>query len=372
MFQYKVYWMDDTDPWQVKSNLAAARKKFGECDWVRFCDDTHENAGEAYKNLVSLLCLPPVFDPGRVVYCYGAPLKKSSAEFHAKLIKVFEKIPPNVCMMIIARPDRGTILYKGVKAMEKTKAEEAFELNKTNAIDWIVVQASKLKLTIDKQACMMLADITDFSPAKIQNELIKLQWFAPDKIISGRVVSMGASSPNRTDVKDLGEYILNHNAEEAHEYLQRLLDRGEPPIKICGFLQDWITRLAIAQSGNCNFEAIKNDVTELKKWQASDEEESKYETIDDDKWGHYCRRKGESVPFFANPKSMFYPCDSLRKSGNPPGWAYDGLMRMYALQLSLRAEDVDKNKAMHEFVANLILTGKKEEVSNARDRDNNQ
>lgn len=376
MFQNKVVWLDDTDPWLFRAKLDSARKKFADCDWVRYADDIYDSQSDAFKSLVSLLCLPPMFDAGRVVYCYGVPLKKSSAEFHAKLVKEFDKIPSNVCFILIARPDRGTILYKGVKALEEkkqAKAEEAFELNKSNAIDWIVAQASKLQLTIDKQACMMLADITNFSPAKIQNELIKLRWFAPDGAVSSRVVEMGASSPSRTDVKDLGDFILNHDSGSAHEYLQRLLDRGEPPIKICGFLQDWIMRLAIAQSGNCNFEAIRNDVTELKKWQSSEEdEESRYETVDDEKWGHFSRRKGESVPMFANPKSMFYPCDGLRRSGNPQGWAYDGLMRMYALQMALRAEDVDKTKVMHEFVATLISTGQKEEVSNAGNRDNDQ
>lgn len=372
-FQNKVYWMDDTDPWVVKDKLAQIRKKYPDSDWVKFNDDVYETQVLAFKALVGLICEAPMFDPARIVYTYAMPFRKSSADLHPRLVKNFASIPDNVCLIIIARPDKQSILYKGVKALEAEKqgrAEEAFELSKTNAIDWITAQAAKIKLAIDKQSCMMLADATDFSPSSIQNELIKLRSVAPDGVVSPRIVQMSACSPLRADVKELGQFILNHNEESSHEYLQRLLELGEPPIKICGYLQDWVRKLALAESAQCNYEVLRVEVAELKKWKASndDDGDSKYETVDDEKWGKFVRRKGETVPMFANPKALYYSCDELHRSGNKPGWAYDAMDRMFDLQMVLRSDDADKNKAMHNYVADL-MSGAKKEADDGGDND---
>lgn len=352
----KVWWMDDSDLLLVKSKLDAARQKYSDYDWVRFTDDSYANLDEAYKNLVNMICMRSPFSPGKIVYCYGLPLKKQAADFHTLLAKDLARIPENICFIIIARPDKGSSLYKATKALveeKQAKLEEAFELTKTNAVDWIMAQASALKLTIDKHACMMLADLTDFSPAKIQNELLKFQSLVTDGMISVRIVAMAGFGHGTTDVKELAQFILKDDGDSAHEYLQRLLDRGEPPIKICGYLQDWITRLAIAQSAKCNFEAIRNDVAELRKWQKDDKKDS-YESVYDEKWGHFSRWKGESAPMFANSNSLFYSCKELREANKPINWAYDALYRMGVLQEQLRKDAADEVKLMHRFISSLI------------------
>lgn len=350
IFKNKVYWLDDTDLWLARSKIAAAREKYPECEWVRYRDDTYKDMEDAYRNLVSCIGTFPMFTEGKIVYCYGIPLKKAAGEYHQSLAKEFGRIPDNVCFMIIARPDRGSSLYKAAKT--HGQADEPFELGKTNAVAWITEQAELVKLKIDKQSCQILADLTDFSPAKIQQELEKLKFIAPDGMVSPRLIGMSGFGDGSCDVKDLGTYILNNDGEKAHEYLQRLLDRGEPPIKICGFLQDWLNRLAMAQSVGCNFDMMRADVAGLKKWQSDkeDDDSRKYESVDDGKWGHFSRRRGSAIPMFANSNSLFHSCSELSAADKGPNWAYDALYRMYRLQIRLRTGG-DEVKAMHQFLS---------------------
>lgn len=352
----KVYWMDDTDHFAVKAKMESGRKKYVDYDWIRFRDDVYENLDEAFTSLLSILSSASMFSAGRIIYCYGVPFRKRTAEYHPKLIKELERIPDNVCLIIIARPDRVLSLYKACKSLGK--AEDPFELNKSNVLDWVNAQAKILGITVDKQAAMMLADGTGFNPGMIQAELEKLSCLTSDAHISPRIVSMGGFSNGAADVKELGQFILKNDGESAHEYLQRLLDKGEPAIKICGYFEDWLTRFAIAQAGNCNYEAIKNEVAELKKWENSDEKDKHgnavYEVAEDEKWDRFRRRKGETVPMYANPKSLWYSCQELRDSGRGPNWAYDSLYKMGLLQESLRSEDKDEGRLLHRFISSLM------------------
>ncbi len=352
----KVYWMDDTDQLAVKAKLESGRKKYPDYEWVRFRDDVYDKPDDAFKALLGMLTSISPFVPGMIIYSYGVPFKKNSGDYHPRLAKELEFISPNVCFMVIARPDRGSTLYKAAKALGK--AEEPFDLTKSNAVDWITAQGQILGLKVDKQACMMLADMTNFNPGIIQNELTKLGNIVDDNHISLRVVEMAGFSNATTDVKELAQFILKNQGESAHEYLQRLLDRGEPPIKICGYFEDWITRLAIAQAGNCNYEAIKNEVTELKKWENSDKKDKHgnavYELADDEKWGRYYRRDGETVAMYANPKSLWHSCQELKEAGRGANWAYDALYKMGQLQEALRSEDKDETRLMHRFISSLM------------------
>jgi len=352
----RVYWMDDTDQLAVKAKLESGRKKYTDFDWIRFREDAYDSQDEAFKALLSMLSSATMFSPGIIIYTFGVPFKKNSGDYHPRLVKELERLAPTVCFIVIARPDRGSTLYKAAKALGK--AEEAFDLTKANAVDWITAQGQILGLKVDKPACMMLADMTDFNPGLIQNELQKLGNLTEDGHISLRVVEMGSFGSGTTDVKELAQFILKNEGERAHEYLQRLLDRGEPAIKICGYFEDWITRLAIAQAGNCNFEAIKNKVAELKKWESSDKKDKHgnalYEVVDDDRWGRYSRRDGETVAMYSNPKSLWYSCQELREAGRGPNWAYDALYKMGQLQEALRSEDKDEWRLMHRFISSLM------------------
>jgi len=347
--------MDDTDIIAVQEKLADGRKKYCDFDWFKFNEALHPSISEAYKSLISDLCTSSIFSPGKIVYCYGVPFKKSSSEYHSKLVKAIAKIPENVCFIVIARVEKSSILYKGLKALEaknQARVDEPLNLDKSNARDWIKVQASKLNINIDETACGALADICAFSPAKIQNELRKLREIAIDNTIPTSLIETSGFGEGQSDIRDLGEAIIHDNGIKAHEYLQRLLDKGEPALKICGFLQDWITKLAIAQSAKGNFESIRNVISEFKKWEKDDSDNR--ETIEDERWGHFSRLKGESVPMYNNPNALYYSCKELRESKKKANWAYSALGMMGKLQERLRKGGIDESKLLHAFVADLI------------------
>lgn len=357
--------MDDADQWEATRKLESGKLKYADCDWIRFIEDAYPSQDYAFKELVSLICIPPTFTPGKVIYCYGVPFKKNAAEYHQKLAKEFERIPENVTFMIISKPERISSLYKMAQAMEKkklAKVEEPLELSKSNAIEWIQSQGQKIGLTIDKSACMSLADLADMNPGRIQHELEKYKHLVSDGIVSPRTIEMAGAGFGRVDIKELGDFILKDEAGAAHEFLQRLLDRGEPGIKICGYLQDWINRLCIAQAAECNFESIRNVLAELKTWEPSSEE-AIYETIYDEKWGKITRRKGETAPMFNNPNSLYYSCKALKESNKGSQWASGGIMKMFRVQHGLRAEGASATKILHEFVAELIGRPKNENAA---------
>ena len=353
----KFYWMDDADQFSVKAKLESGRKKYADYDWVRFRDDVYDSTEDAFKSLASMLTSVSFFTPGKIIYCYGIPFKKNAGEYHQRLSKEIRRAANKVCFIIISKPDRVSSLYKTAK--EIGKVEEPFELNKTNAVDWITVQANHLGLKIEKHACMMLADITDFNPGRIQNELLKLEPLAIDGIIPIRIVEEACTGNGTTDVKELAQFILKNEGRSVHEYLQRLLDRGEPAIKICGYLEDWLTRLAIARAGSCNFEMIRNDVTELKEWKSNNEKDSngnsRYEIVEDERWGKYARRTGETVSMYSNPKSLWYSCQELSSANRNEDWAYESLYKMGQLQEALRGRG-DEVRLMHRFVSSLMRT----------------
>ena len=169
---------------------------------------------------------------------------------------------------------------------------------------------------------------------------------------------MAGSGVGSTDVRDLAKFILKNDCSRAHEYLQRLFDHSEPAIKICGYLEDWITRLALAQSADCNFDKLNVIVSGLQEWNPGSEKNDSgataYETVQDEKWGTYSRRAGETGKMYANPKSFWYSCQDLSGAGKSHEWAYRALGYMGQLQENLRQSGHDEVRLMHEFISNLM------------------
>lgn len=352
----KLLWMDDADRFAVQAKLESGRKRYADYDWIRFSDDLYDSTEIAFNSFVEMFSTRSIFSPGKIVYCYGMPFKKQAGAYHQRLAKEFEHIADNVCVIIIARPERNSSIYKAAKALGK--AEEPFELNKSNCVKWITEQATSLGLKIDKMSCEMLADLSEFNPGIVQNELSKFQFLDQDGQVSPRIVEMAGSGVGATDVRDLAKFILKGDGPRAHEYLQRLFDHNEPAIKICGYLDDWLTRLALAYSADCNFDKLNIIVSQLQEWKAGSEKNDSgttaYETISDDTWGTYSRRKGETGKMYANPKSFWYSCQELGAAGKQAEWAYFAVFLMGQLQENLRKTGHDEVRLMHEFISDLM------------------
>lgn len=326
----KVWWLDDSDPVAAKKKLEAVKQQLAGWDWDRFIDDRYESPKDAFKGLLEWLSAPSLLSAGKVVYLYGVPFKKS--DLANKLADEFDNIHPNVILVIIAKPDKTSPIYKKVQSMVVSKtgrADEAMEFGrKPETITWIKERAADMGAKIDDQACAMLADFSGFDPSMICMELQKLRYFSQDGVIDPKIVEMAAFPQTDADVKKVSEFILADDCEMAHEFVQRLLDRGEDALKIAGFLQDWSTKMALAESCGCNYDSIKVKVAQCLKWDKDTE---------------------KAVPMFPKPGAVYYACNDLAGAHKCHFWAFKGLELMGRLQLAIRSSE-DKTRAMHQYV----------------------
>jgi DNA polymerase III delta subunit len=326
----KVWWLDDTDPISAKKKLAAVRQQLADWDWTRFVEDKYEASKDAYLCLSEWLSTPSMLAPGKAVYFYGVPFKKS--DYSNKLANDFDHIHPSVILIIIAKPDKVSPLYKKVQSMVTSKtgrADEAFEFDrKPETITWIKDRGQDLGVKIDDEAASMLADFSGFDPAMICMELQKLKHMTTDGQITAKIVEAGAFVNTASDVKKLTDMIVADDCEMAHEFLQRLLDRGEDPLKICGFLQDWSTKTALAESCGCDYNSIKVKVAQCLK---------------------YDKDTKKPVPMFAKPGAVYHSCTAYAGAKKSRFWAFKGLELMGKLQISIRTGE-DGTRAMHEYV----------------------
>jgi DNA polymerase III delta subunit len=360
----KTWWLDDTDTFLAQEKLKSVRtNQLSEWDWVRFDESAYSTPEDALCELLNDLCAPPMFSKGKVVYCFGIPFMKKrddkkTESAHEKIAEQLPRMPEGVVFIIVARP-RSCTLYKAFKEMVKSgegSADEAFELTRENAVEWIEKKAQYLKMTIDRPAATTLADITDFNAPRICCELLKLKHTV-DGHITTKAVELTCDGPGFVDIWKLGDLILFKKADEAHSLIQRMMDRGEPPIKICGLLHDWLLKLCIADSCDGDNEKVKELVGCMYKWQKeSDDEEGGIERVRSDDWGWFLRPKGKKVAFMANTNATYYACKNLKAANvSPRKWTYDAYKKLGHLQRRLRDSDSDKEKLMHVFVDSIIF-----------------
>jgi hypothetical protein len=200
---------------------------------------------------------------------------------------------------------------------------------------------------MDKDARKVLADVTHGDPSRIQNELRKLQFLTSTNVITAQNVMTAAFGEGEAEITQVGDALLFGRMEQAHEFLQRILDRGESPLMIGGYLEDWATRLALAENCGCNSETVKMKVASLMKWESSSEGQ---ETAYSAKYGSYIRSVGKRVPMFGNPNAFYYTCRGLRDSGRKPDWAFNALDLAGTMQLEIR-QGKDAAKLLHRFLA---------------------
>jgi hypothetical protein len=362
-----VWWIDNTDPISVRIKLATVREgQFSDFEWINFNEDAYESPKHAFAALIGCIGTSPMLAPGRAVLCHGIPLATVAAELrsnlHHKLAGEIELIHDNVVFIIVAKPDEGGILYKAFEKMAKDgrgEADKELKLSKSNVIGFIEGHCRRLGVTIDRPSCEMLADLTNLNAASICNELHKLKHLATDKQISPRLVEMGCSSNDATaTVISLSNLIIGKRADAAHETLQRMLDRGENVMGICGYLQGWLTRLALAESCDCDVDKLKIKIGYAKKWKPADAEDErrKMERAFTECWGYHVRYVGESVPFFPSQGALTYACNELVSAKRSALWAHNALRRLFQMQVDLRKDKgIDPNILLHKFVSDLMV-----------------
>jgi len=288
----KAWWLDSSDPFETSRMLNAAKDKHRSWDWIRVEESGFDSAKEAQQYFLREIQMRPMFSDGKAVYCFGLP------SFHAEIAKAIPDIPSRVLMVVVAKPDRTTSLWKKIKEMgsEDSKVTEFEELTKANSVKWIKERAQTIGLQMEDVPCMALADMVGFDKGRLHGELLKLLACSPDSPPSVDMVQSLAHGTGMIVPFEMNKAILAKDGERATECLERLLSK-ENPEQICGLIRDFFTRMALAASCS-SVEETKQKASGIVK------------TVDK-----------KVVPFFSNPNSLYYSY----KDANESGWSMGGI-----------------------------------------------
>jgi hypothetical protein len=354
------WWLDNSDISLARQKLRAVmERQLKEWERVRFQEDDFSSPAEAYRELMAYVSMRPILHPGRLIYMYGIP------SFQDKLAKSLDEICNKVLLVIVARPDGACSLYKRARESKRKgfTVEEAFNLSRETAVEWTKARAMEFfGREIDNQACMMLIDAVGLDPNKITHEIDKMRNLCEGKI-AGWVVEQSAYGTGDADVRKFCSCLLENKAEHAHEMSRRLMAREEP-LKFLGLPADWSRRLLIASSCKILDKATENAVQLVKKRGPKGEEKEREVTakhqrvmeaspaelasIIKEKEG-----RGEVVPMFPNPKSLFYTFKELARAGREEEWVRRLSKGIGELQVAARIRKEEFQKLVEDFVSRM-------------------
>jgi len=312
----RLFWLDDSDHLVAERKLAALRKQFSEWEWSRFIDDFPSDE-EALMALLREVGLVPMFAPGKVVCCHGLP------GWQDALAKEVGSISKNVLLILVAPLDESCALFKAARK----EMGDLFRADKTNipasrkeAAAWAIERAKILGCRLDGLAGKVLVDQVGIDPNRLTMEIGKLRDASLDGNVMSWLVEQACHGTGEADEGVLRDAMLEGDGERVHEFLRRLLDRGDAPLRILGLLTSWMRGFCVAESCGCNFEKV--------------------------------RTKVEGCRAFSRPGAVYYSCANLAKAKRPPYWAHMGLLSIYKAQKSIRKGD-DEAKVLHDLFGKL-------------------
>lgn len=360
-------WLDDTDFDDAQAELSAWRAKLNEHEWVKWSEaDYPKDSPAAFDDLQGLLMAPSMFCPGKVVLIRGLP------KCQAQLADALDEVADNVLCILVARPDTRTTLYK--KAAKAQVAPKPLDISsKGAAFQWLMKKAQAMGIDLDVEAGKMLVDFVGKNPNVLAMELKKLKHLSLDGRIYPWVIQQGCCGTGAAEVTEMMEQIKAKNFSMVHEFLDRLLDKGEEPLKLCGFLMSWARRMALAEACNGNYQAIKPALGSMKKFEKPQvkAKDSKLVALREELAGILLnnpkkakkikdrikkekeKMKSSSAPLFPNTGAIFHACQYYNSIRGKRGWAYDFLCRLGRLQYDLRRKKMDDRRLMHFFFIDL-------------------
>lgn len=362
----RLWWIDNSDADVAKEKLSFVKKgRFADFQWIRWDESDFANSKEAFERLYEHLCSPPAFVPGKAVVCYGIP------SCQAEIATMLPEISKDVILIIVARPDVRISLYKaGVAMAGKAKMDQPLPArNKQEVLEWLRQKAAEMSLEADDNSLRNLIELVGVKHNSLIMELKKLSHLSLDGKIHPWVIQEGCSSTGESDVVELCNYIVKRDFGAVHEIVNRLFNKGEDPLYICGFLSQWCRKMAIAACCNGDFNSVRDDVSKLSKYQKpnKDPKDSKigilYEQLSkallngDKKQAKNVQKlieeeneriQGKSIPLFSKPGAVFYSCKEYKTLNAKRLWPYWTIERLKQLQFSIRTGK-DPRRAFHEF-----------------------
>jgi hypothetical protein len=381
----RFWWLDSKDfALAIRLVNSVREKQLSDWDWVSWREEyfAAEDKKEAFLSLAREISLPPMFAPGKVVYCHGLPT------FHAKLAGELKSIPEGVLFILLARIDRTLTLYTRAEALRaeapeekdsKVKFDWAFDLTKETSTEYVKKRATAMGLRIDEACCKSLVDFSGLSHDKITNELRKLKYYCEDGVVSRDAIAQVNFESGAANLQDLTRYVFARNDVAAHELIERVLSR-EPVLRVLGLLVRWARVFMIGRSCGCDLDPVREDVAALralkpkKKGKApedgepgeEDEEEAKpgpEEAKPEEEAKARDGEKPETVPMFPKPQGLCFSFKDLREAQCQEGWPYLVASKVMDLQIFVRKHGTLGEKGLvakefHRFLDGIIKASK--------------
>ena len=140
-----------------------------------------------------------------------------------------------------------TALAKAVR--ELRGAVETFDaLDPQHAEDWVRRRARLVGLVLQPMSAGALATTVGPDLERLDHELEKLAAFSAGAPVTERDVRLLVSGAVEQDVFELTRAVVRHDVKTAIGALDRLLDSGEPPLRLHGLLV-WQFRLLLVAAG---------------------------------------------------------------------------------------------------------------------------
>lgn len=316
----RFWWADDSDLFLTENKIKGLRQgQFAAWTWLKWDKDIVPEGQQEAVHLIREITLPSMFGDGKVVYTYGVP------ECHPELAEEIGNIPDSIVFIIVSRPNRTFSLHKKATQLGPSVAcvDVPFDLVKKDAVSWLQKRATALGASMDEMACRVLADFVGLSPNRLTREIAKLRSMAEDgRTITPYLVERECCATGDAEVTDMTNAVLAGSAKKVYELARRLIAKGEPPVRICGFLVDWARKLCIAEAYGREIESVNKGLLAGLKRLEKDKDKNGVE-------------KTRLVPL-VNPNAMYYACNGLSDSGKPKGWCYTAYQTVYKAQIDMK------------------------------------
>lgn len=320
----RLWWLDDRDRYLAGEIIREVKaEKLASWEWKRYVEDdqrigsetTAQAAVRCKKALLTAVGTCSMFKPGKVVYCYGIPSFQSDL---AKELFVADK----VLLVLVAKIDKSTALYKAALKMEESKLariDEAESVKPHRAQEWVSKRAAELGMKMDPAACKLIVDIVGFKgpydPVMDQNkmhmEILKVRDTIPGDVAAPWAVEQVAIGDGSASTKSLQEAIVAGDIGAANKVLCRMLSRGDSPMGIVGFLADWVRKLAVIEGASVDDRA--GLVSRMRK------RGTEHGPGEIEEWG-WVKKRYEPVPMYPKTGALAYAHKDSVAMGKKRGW----------------------------------------------------
>lgn len=190
----------------------------------------------------------PMFAPRQVVVVEGAgSLEKLGEDRREKILESLEQYfdNPSPLTILVLEADGLDGRQKFSKLLHEKSLVVELTIGSESASALATQMAKDLGVAIDSEAAVLLADILNSEPARIQIELEKLAAYAgPERRIKRADIEVLVVAARRSTVWQLADMIASRNRPAALRFLENLLREGDEPIAIVGALA-WMYRKLI-------------------------------------------------------------------------------------------------------------------------------